>query len=82
MKKVLIAGLLGAVALFMWGFLSNMVLQITAMGLHHIDNEDNVLKILKENIPNPGIYLIPGLDMSKDVTDQEKMSFAIYSSKA
>src|SRR5262245_23022254 len=49
-----------------------MVLPIGEMGLNGIpNNEGAVLDAMKSNIQQPGIYLMPGIDMSRKPTDAE-----------
>ena len=58
--KVLVAGLVGGVALFIWGALSHMVLPLGEVGVKMIDNEDAVIELLGRSMTEPGFYLFPG----------------------
>jgi hypothetical protein len=72
MNKVLLPGILGGLAVFIWSAISHMVLPIGAMGMNGIpNNEDALLNAMKSNIQQPGIYLMPGMDMSRKPTDAE-----------
>jgi hypothetical protein len=72
MKKVLLPGILGGLLVFVWSAFAHMVLPIGAMGINGIpNNEDALLTAMKNNIQQPGIYLMPGMDMSRKPTDAE-----------
>jgi hypothetical protein len=73
MKKVLAPGILGGLVVFIWSAISHMLLPIGAMGFKSIpSNEDAVLSAMKSNIQQPGLYLIPGVDMSRKLTKAEE----------
>lgn len=63
--RILIAGVLGAIVLFGWGFVAHMLLPIGEMGMHMPQNEDVVLEGIKTGLPTPGIYMLPSLDPEK-----------------
>jgi hypothetical protein len=72
MKKIILAGFLGGIVVFIWSAISHMVLPIGGMGLKTIPNtEDAVLSAMKSNIQQPGLYLMPGYDMSRTPTEAE-----------
>jgi hypothetical protein len=72
MKKVLLPGILGGLLVFIWSAIAHMLLPIGAMGVNGIpNNEDALLTAMKSNIQQPGIYLMPGMDMSRKPTDAE-----------
>ncbi len=75
MKKVLIAGIVGGLIVFAWGALSHMVLQTGGMGLKPLPNEDAALAALRESTREPGVYFIPGVDMSKEMTAEEEAAW-------
>ncbi len=72
MKKVLLPGILGGLLVFIWSAFAHMVLPIGEMGINGIPNsEDAVLTAMKSNIQQPGVYLMPGIDMSRKPTSAE-----------
>lgn len=72
MKKVLLPGILGGLLVFIWSAIAHMALPIGAMGVNGIpNNEDALLTAMKSNIQQPGIYLMPGMDMSGKPTNAE-----------
>jgi hypothetical protein len=76
MKKVLTPGVLGGLLVFFWSAFAHMVLPIGNMGLKTIpSNEDAVLNAMKSNIQQPGLYFMPGYDMSRRLTEAEETAF-------
>jgi len=72
MKKVLLPGILGGLLVFIWSFISHVVLPIGSMGLKTIpNNEAPVLEAMKSNIQEPGLYFMPGHDMSRAPNEEE-----------
>ena len=70
--RVLIAGIVGGIIMFMWGFVAHTALPLGKMGVKQIPNEDAVISVLKANITEHSLYFIPGMDMSKDVSEAEQ----------
>lgn len=59
--RIFIAGLLGGLTLFLWGAFAHMVLPLGETGMAESRNEDAVLSALKDNLPQAGVYVLPGL---------------------
>ena len=59
MKKIIIAGLAGAVTLFIWSSVSHMMLGWHESYTLRFNDEEAVTAILKKECPEPGIYLLP-----------------------
>lgn len=84
--RIGIAALLGAIVLFVWGFVSHMVLPIGMMGFHAPKNEDVVLQAAAANLPPPGVYAMPYIDpnkmndetVAKAWTEKEKTSPFVF----
>lgn len=62
MNRTLLAGLVGGLIIFAWGYLSHTVLPIGHMGLSHPNNEAEVIAFLKTSLPEPGTYAFPDLE--------------------
>lgn len=73
MKKILIAGIVGGLIVFVWGAVSHMVTD--SMGLKQLPNEDAALAALRESTKESGVYFVPGIDMSKDTTPEEEAAW-------
>lgn len=61
MKRILLAGVLGGLAMFFWGFLAHMVLGLGSVGVKDIPNEQAMLGAMRTNMPQAGFYFFPGL---------------------
>lgn len=77
--RVIIAGLLGGLVIFIWGAVSHMMLPLGEIGMAETKNEDAVLSVLKENMPQTGIYMLPGLSTAQ-MSDEKAV--AAYQAKA
>ena len=76
MKKNLLAAILGAVIFFIWSAAVHMNPLTAPMGLSMLnDKEAAVLAALNENVPQPGLYFFPGMDMSKHMTKEAEAAW-------
>jgi hypothetical protein len=73
--RVLLAGVLGGIAMFMWGFVAHTVLPLYNDVSKVAVKEDAMLDSLKSYLKEPGLYMVPGMDMSKTMTEEEKAAF-------
>lgn len=64
MKRVFLAALLGAIAMFIWTFIAHMALPLGEAGIREIPNETAVLSAMQSNIAEKaGFYYFPGLGL-------------------
>jgi hypothetical protein len=71
--KILLAGVLGAIAMFVWTAIAHMALPLGEAGVGEIPNESAVLSTLQSNIGDQtGLYIFPGLGVGKNASRQEK----------
>lgn len=75
MKKILLAGVVGGLVMFIWGAIAHTVLPIGTMGLKILPNEDAVLGPMKQAVPESGLYFFPGMDMSRKLTEAEQRAW-------
>jgi hypothetical protein len=68
MGKKLLAGILGGLAFFLWSFVAHDVLPMGKAGIKEIPNEQAVLDSMKANMPENGLYLLPGLGVPEGAT--------------
>ncbi len=73
-KKILLAGVLGGIALFCWGALSHTVLGIGEIGIKELPQEQMVLQSLQVSINEPGFYFFPGMSVPANATAQQKQA--------
>ena len=71
--KILLAGILGGVVMFIWTSIAHMALPLGGAGLREIPNESAVLSAMQSNIgEQTGLYIFPGPGVGKNATRQEK----------
>jgi hypothetical protein len=71
--KILLAGLLGGMAMFLWISIAHMALPLGEAGIGEIPNESGVLSTMQSSIgEQTGLYVFPGLGVGKNASRQEK----------
>ncbi len=61
--RIFIAGLLGAIAMFVWTSIAHMATPLADAGISKIQNEPAVLSAMQSGIGNqPGLYFFPWVD--------------------
>ena len=71
--KILMAGILGGIVMFIWTSIAHMALPLGEAGLGEIPNESAVLSAMQSNIGDQtGLYIFPGPGLGKNATRQEK----------
>src|SRR5512144_1749065 len=78
MVRVVIAGIVGGIVMFVWGAIGHMFLGVGEYGVKSMPNEEAMVACMKSNIADPGLYFSPGMDMTKRPTDEE---YAAWSKK-
>ena len=71
-KRVLLAGILGGIVMFLWGGLWHDQLPTAFAGLRSLPNEQAVVGVLKTNVSEPGMYLFPGFGVPDSASFAEK----------
>jgi hypothetical protein len=71
MAKILIGGVVGGIVIFFWGFVSHMLLPIGEMGMQSLPREEALNAAIKADVVEPGLYFVPGRDMSKAQSKEE-----------
>jgi hypothetical protein len=72
-KQILLAGVLGAIAMFLWSSLAHVVLPLAKTGIQEIPNEQPVLSALQTSLgATPGLYFFPGMGLGPDATRQQE----------
>jgi len=70
--KIVIAGIVGGIIIFMWGAVSHMMLGIGESSMKSMQNEEAVLALMQENMKESGLYLFPGGAPSSDMTKEQQ----------
>jgi len=71
-KRILLAGILGGIALFVWESVSHMLTPLGDAGIQGLNNEQPVLAALKENIKAPGFYFFPAPQIKPGMTTEQQ----------
>src|SRR5256712_9182768 len=71
--KLLVAGILGAIVMFIWTSIAHMALPLGEAGITEIPNESAVLRSMQSNIGDKtGLYIFLGLGLGENATREEK----------
>ena len=71
--RVLLAGILGGIAMFIWSFVAHDLLPLGEIGVRQFENEDAMLDALKTNVGDaPGFYHFPGHHAGPNASAHEK----------
>src|SRR5215831_5774227 len=71
--KILLAGVLGGIAMFVWTSIAHMALPLGESGIGEIPNESVVLSAMQSSMGEKnGLYIFPGLGVGKSATHEEK----------
>src|SRR5689334_16262154 len=71
--RILLAGILGGVVMFIWSFVAHEVLPLGEMGIKMMPKEDAVSSALQTNLgDNPGFYIFPSGGMTPGMSGKEK----------
>lgn len=71
--RILLAGVLGGIAMFAWTSIAHMALPLGEAGIREIPNESSVLSAMQSSMGDTaGLYIFPGLSVGKNATHDEK----------
>jgi len=71
--KILLAGILGGIVMFIWTSIAHMLLPLGEAGISEIPNEQSVLAAMQTNIgEKSGLYFFPTPGVGPSATRQEK----------
>jgi len=71
--RILLAGVLGGIAMFVWTSIAHMALPLGEAGINEIPNESAVLHAMQSSIGDKtGLYIFPGLGVGKNATREQK----------
>jgi hypothetical protein len=71
-KRVLLAGVLGAVAMFIWTFIAHEVLPLGEAGIQQISNEQALLTQMNSTISAHGMYMFPNMPPGGNQAEYEQ----------
>ena len=71
--RILLAGISGGIAMFVWTSIAHMALPLGEAGIGEIPNESVVLGAMQGSMGDKtGLYIFPGLGVGKNATREEK----------
>jgi hypothetical protein len=71
--KIFLAGVLGAVAMFLWTFVAHELLPLGEAGVQNTMNDDALLSALKSTVNDkPGLYIYPSMGLGPDATHAQR----------
>lgn len=71
-KRVLLAGVLGAVAMYVWTFIAHMALPLGEAGVKQIDKEQALLSTMQSTFSERGLYMFPNMPPGGDQAEYGK----------
>jgi hypothetical protein len=80
-KRIVLAGVLGGLAMFVWSFIAHMVLGLGLVGIKDLPSEQAVLTTMHENVPQSGMYLFPALTAKSGSREQQNAAMKVYQDK-
>jgi hypothetical protein len=82
-KRILLAGILGGVAMFIWASLAHMVLPLGQTGIKEIPNEALVLSAMHSSLgEKSGLYMFPKMELGANPTlEQQHAAMEHYGEK-
>jgi hypothetical protein len=77
MKKAILGGVLGGLALFVWGMVSHMALPLGEVGVRSIPPsvEPAALAAMSSAMSERALYVFPGMDMSHSPSAEEQKAW-------
>jgi hypothetical protein len=71
--RILLAGVLGGIAMFIWTSIAHMALPLGEAGINETPKESAVLNAMQSSMgETTGLYIFPGLGVGKNATREEK----------
>ena len=74
-KRVLLAGVLGGIAMFIWSGIAHMATGLGMVGIQEIPNEQSVLTAMQAQLGGAsGLYLYPGMGVGPNATREQQQA--------
>lgn len=82
-KRILLAGVLGGIAMFLWSGIAHMATNLGTVGISEIPSEQGVLSAMQAQLGNnSGLYLYPGMGVGPNATrEQQQAAMRQYDQK-
>jgi len=73
-RRILLAGVLGALAMFVWLSIAHMALPLGEAGLQQVENEPQLLAAMQSTLHASGLYYFPKMDPNDHTAAERKMA--------
>jgi hypothetical protein len=71
--RIILAGVLGAIAMFIWTAIAHMALPLGEAGIGEIPNDEALLKAMESSAgAKAGLYIFPGMGLGPDATHTQR----------
>jgi hypothetical protein len=82
-KRILLAGILGGIAMFLWSSVAHVMLPLGQTGIKEIPNEASVLSTMYTSLgEKSGMYIFPGMELGAHPTrEREHAAMQHYGEK-
>ena len=72
-KRIILAGVLGAIAMFIWTAIAHMLLPLGEAGIGEVPNDEALLKAMETSAgAKNGLYIFPGMGLGPDATHAQR----------
>jgi hypothetical protein len=72
-KRILLAGVLGAIAMFIWTAIAHMVTPLGEAGIGEIPNDEALLAAMQSSVgAKSGLYMFPGMGLGPDASHAQR----------
>src|SRR6266480_2472231 len=82
MKRIILGGILGGIAMFMWEGLAHEVLPLGEAGISGMTNEPSVMSCIKDNVKQAGFFIFPWMDTTPGLSKDQAMQKTMEKAKA
>jgi hypothetical protein len=72
MKRILLGGLLGGLAMFLWEGLAHEALPLGEAGIKGLSDDTPVVVSIKASVKEPGFYMFPWVEETSGMTGAQK----------
>jgi len=73
-KRIILAGVLGGIAMFAWQSISHLVLPLGQVGVRRLNDEDAVIAHLRQSVYLPGFYIFPAMESRSAMTKEQRQA--------
>jgi len=81
MKRIILGGILGGIAMFMWEGLAHEVLPLGEAGIGGMTGEPAVMACIKDNVKQGGFFIFPWMDTTPGLTKDQRMQKTMEKAK-